>query len=151
VYHRGKVEKMTQRFELGRLAGLRLSAGPSAIVGSAILWVLLSGVAVLALALPPGVAIAGVLVAVLLHWASDIVYQLGHACAAQATRHPMIGIRLWWLLSTAVYPRDEEPLRAALHMRRALGCVRHRRAVCHCPVSKKNSTAGTTRMPMREE
>jgi hypothetical protein len=112
---------MAQRYELGRLAGLRLTAGPSAIVGSAALWVLLSSVAVLALGISIGGAVVGSLVAVLLHWASDIVHQLGHARAARATGHPMIGIRLWWLLTASIYPRDEGQLPAAVHIRRALG------------------------------
>jgi hypothetical protein len=112
---------MARLYELGRLAGLRLTAGPSAIVGSAVLWALLSGVAAGALGVPPVAAIAGGLVAVLLHWGSDIVHQLGHAWVARVSGHPMIGIRLWWVLSTAIYPRDEPALPGAIHIRRALG------------------------------
>jgi hypothetical protein len=112
---------MARLYELGRLAGLRLTAGPSAVVGSAVLWALLSGVAAGALGVPPVAAIAGGLVAVLLHWGSDIVHQLGHAWVARVSGHPMIGIRLWWLLSASIYPRDEGPLPAAVHIRRALG------------------------------
>jgi hypothetical protein len=116
----GKVEEMAYRYELGRLAGLRLTAGPSAIVGSALLWVILSNMA-LWLGVPAGAAIGGGLVAVLLHWGSDIVHQLGHARAARATGHPMIGIRLWWVLTASMYSPDEGPLPAAIHIRRALG------------------------------
>jgi hypothetical protein len=111
---------MGYRYELGRLASLRLTAGPSAIVGSALLWVALGTIG-LWLGAPVGAAIGGGLLAVLLHWGSDIVHQLGHARAARATGHPMIGIRLWWLLTASVYPRDEGPLPAAVHIRRALG------------------------------
>jgi hypothetical protein len=86
---------MAQSYDLGWVATLRLTAAPSAIGGSVLLWVLLSGIAALGLGVPPVAAVAGGLVAVLLHWGSDIVHQLGHARAARATGHPMIGIRLW--------------------------------------------------------
>ena len=33
----------------------------------------------------------------------------------------MTGIRLWWLLGFSLYPPDEGPLPAAVHIRRALG------------------------------
>ena len=111
---------MAQTYKLGRVSGLRLTADSSAIVGSLLLWVLLGGIAALGLGVPPVGAVAGSLVAVLLHWASDIVHQLGHARAARATGHPMIGIRLWWLLSASIYP-PEGVLPASVHIRRALG------------------------------
>jgi hypothetical protein len=112
---------MVQSYDLGRVASLQLTAAPSAIVGSILLWVLLGGFAALGLGVSPVAAVMGGLVAVLLHWASDIVHQLGHARAARATGHPMIGIRLWWVLSASIYPRDEGSLPAAVHIRRALG------------------------------
>jgi hypothetical protein len=111
---------MARLYELGALGGLRLTADRSAIVGSALLWLLLSG-AGLGLGLTLAAALTGGLAAVLLHWCSDIVHQLGHARAARSTGHPMIGIRLWWLLTSSIYPRDEGALPAAVHIRRALG------------------------------
>src|SRR4051794_37169132 len=98
---------MTQSRHLGNLAGLRLTAAPSAIAGSLILWALLSVVAAAALGVSPIAAVVGGALAVLLHWLSDIAHQLGHAWAARRTGHPMIGIRLWWVLSASIYPRDE--------------------------------------------
>lgn len=112
---------MTRTYHLGTLAGLRLTAGPSALAGSALLWALLSGIAAVALRVPLAAAIVGSLVAVLLHWASELAHQLGHATAARATGHPMTGVRLWWLLGMSRYPRDEGSLPAAVHIRRALG------------------------------
>ncbi|HEY4721741.1 MAG TPA: hypothetical protein VII92_07840, partial [Anaerolineae bacterium] len=35
--------------------------------------------------------------------------------------YPMIGIRYWGVLSTAVYPADEPALPASIHIQRALG------------------------------
>lgn len=111
---------MTRSRDLGNLAGLRLTTAPSAIAGSLILWALLSVIGV-ALDLSPVAAVVGGLIAVLLHWLGEIVHQLGHAWAARRTGHPMIGIRFWWVLSASIYPRDEGPLPAAVHIRRALG------------------------------
>jgi hypothetical protein len=107
--------------DVGQVAGLRLSANLSAIMGSLLLWILLSGIGILGLGMPPATTIAGGLIAVVLHWCSDIVHQLGHARAARATGHPMVGIRLWGVLSTSVYPSDEGSLPASVHVRRALG------------------------------
>jgi Zn-dependent protease len=106
---------------LGTIAGLRLSAGPSALVGTLLLWSILAGVGIAALRLPIATAVAAGLAAVALHWASDIAHQLGHAFAARRTGYPPRGIRLWWVLSTILYPRDEPPLPASIHIRRALG------------------------------
>jgi len=63
------------------------------------------------------------LVATLLYWVSVIVHHLGHAYAAHRTGYPMIGIRLgnYAVFGTSLYPEDEEPLAAGIHIRRALG------------------------------
>ena len=110
-------------YKLGKVAGLSLTAEPLAIVGSILLFVLLGSVAIFSLNLPIGVAVVGSLLAVLLHWVSDIVHHLGHARAARQTGYPMIGIRLgkWGLLGTSLYPPDEQALPATIHIRRALG------------------------------
>ena len=110
-------------YRLGRVAGLDLTAMPLAIVGSSLLLVLLSGIAITVLRMPVGEAIAGGLIAVVLHWVSDIAHHLGHAWAARRTGYPMTGIRLgtWGLLGTSVYPSDEPALPAAIHIRRAWG------------------------------
>jgi hypothetical protein len=107
--------------KLGQIAGLKLSAIPSAIVGSMVLWIVLSGVAVVLLRLSPVSAVIGGLVAVALHWISEVVHQFGHAWAARRVGHPMTGIRFWGVLSTSLYPSDEPPLPATIHIRRALG------------------------------
>ena len=65
--------------------------------------------------------VIGAVMAVVLHWASEFVHQLGHAWAARRVGYPMTGIRFWGVLSTSLYPSDELPLPAALHIRRALG------------------------------
>jgi len=107
--------------KLGQVAGLKLSAIPSAIVGSIVLWVALSGVAILWLKLPFATAVIGGLAATALHWASEVVHQIGHAWAARRVGHPMTGIRFWGVLGTSLYPPDEVSLPATIHIRRALG------------------------------
>jgi hypothetical protein len=108
-------------FELGKVGGLRLSARPSAVVGFFLLWVLLSGVGALVFEVPLVEAIVGGLVAVLLHYGSEIVHNLGHAWAAHRTGYPMTGVRLFGLLGGSLYPEDEPELPADIHIRRALG------------------------------
>ena len=108
---------------LGRLAGLKLSAVPLALVGSLLLLALLSGIAIGFLELPVGQALSGSLLAVILHWVSTLVHHLGHAWAARRTGYPMIGIRFGTLgvLATSRYPPDEQTLPAKIHIQRALG------------------------------
>jgi hypothetical protein len=112
-----------KEYKLGRLAGLKLTAVPFALVGSILLLALLSSLAIGVLNLPRGEAIGGSLLAVILHWASTLAHHLGHAWAARRTGYPMTGIRfgMWGLLATSLYPPDEQTLPAKIHIRRALG------------------------------
>ena len=107
--------------KLGQVAGLKLSALPSAIIGSIVLWVVLSGVAILLLKLSLVSAVIGGLMAVALHWTSEVVHQTGHAWAARHVGYPMTGIRFWGVLSTSLYPSNVPSLPTAIHIRRALG------------------------------
>ena len=69
-----------------------------------------------------GTAVLMGLAALILHWFSEFVHQLGHAVARRGENgHPMIGIRFWGLLSTALYPNDEPPLPADVHIRQRAG------------------------------
>jgi Zn-dependent protease len=91
------------------------------ISSSIALWAVLAALAALLLQIQAGTAVAMGLAALILHWFSEFVHQLGHAVAAQRTGHPMIGVRFWGLLSTSLYPEEEPPLPADVHIRRALG------------------------------
>ncbi len=106
---------------LGQVVGVRLSAAPSAFAGSALLWQGLSALGTLLLQQPLGAAILLGLAAVLLHWLADLWHQGGHAWAAHRAGHPMVGVQLWGILSTSVYPPGEPALPKAIHIRRVLG------------------------------
>ena len=110
-------------YKLRSLAGLRLRAVPFALVGSTLLLIVLSAIAIGILNLPAGGAIVGSLLAVLLHWLSTMAHHLGHAWAARRTGYPMTGIRFGTLgvLATSMYPADEPALPANIHIQRALG------------------------------
>jgi len=81
-------------FKLGRLAGLDLRARPSALAGSIVLWPTFCtiGIELLNFSFPK--ALITSLIAVALHWISEILHNLGHAWAARRTGYPMIGVQL---------------------------------------------------------
>lgn len=112
---------MSGEIKLGRLAGLQLSALPSAVISAIGLWTLLTMLAAVIIPLPIGAAIVGGLIAAVLHYVSETLHQLGHALAAKRTGYPMTGIRFWFVLSTSIYPSDEPSLPGRIHIRRALG------------------------------
>ena len=107
---------------LGTLAGLRLTAIPTAILGSIVVYVVAIGLMAL-FNIPIGPALLGGLIVVILHWFSELVHQLGHAWAARRTGYPMVGIRFgtMWVFSASLYPPDEPALPAKVHLRRATG------------------------------
>lgn len=113
--------KMNNEYTIGKIAGLQLSATPSAIIGLIVLWVILSGLAIALLQLTSIEAIVGGLIAALLHIISELIHQFGHALAARGTGYPMQGVRLWLIFGSSIYPDDEPELPAQMHVRRALG------------------------------
>lgn len=112
-----------REYQLGSVAGVRLSATPPALAGSLLLLAVLCGIAIGVIGLPLSAAIGGCIALVILHWVGEIIHQLGHAWVAGRVGYPMVGIRLgtFGLLSTSVYPRDEPALPGRIHIRRALG------------------------------
>jgi Zn-dependent protease len=103
------------------VGGLMVRARPSAFAASLALWLVAITVGYVVLNLSPLEAFVGGTLVVVAHWFGEIIHQLGHALAARSTGHPMIGIRLWGLLSSSIYPRGEGKLPASVHIRRALG------------------------------
>jgi hypothetical protein len=86
-----------------------------------VLWVLLGLVGIYLLNFSLLKALALALAAVVLHWTSEILHQIGHATAARSTGYSMVGIHFWGLLSSSRYPPDEPVLPRSVHVRRALG------------------------------
>lgn len=64
--------------------------------------------------------IAGIL-AMIIHWLSEFFHQYGHFFAAKQVGKPSIGIRTWWVLAATRYPQDEGELVPQIHIRRAIG------------------------------
>jgi hypothetical protein len=111
-----------REYPLGSFVGLKITALTVFVPASLGIWLVTTLIALL-LNLAVGEAIVAGFACTALYWLSELNHQLGHAWAARRTGHPMIGIRFGTLLifSTSVYPLDEPPLPAAIHIRRALG------------------------------
>lgn len=107
--------------KLGSVLGLEVSARPSAFLVYGVLGGLVATYAAVRLNLrwPASFTLAGVCVG--LHVLSVLVHHLGHATAAAAVGYPMRGIRFYGPLGSSVYPNEEPPLPANVHIRRALG------------------------------
>ena len=110
-----------KRIEFGNVAGLRLTIYPSVWVAASWMWLVLTLIAIFTLRLPVIQAQVGALVAVVLHFASEIVHQIGHSLAARRTGYPMLGVAFRGPLGLSVYPEDEPPLPGRIHIQRALG------------------------------
>ena len=104
-----------------KVLGLNIEITVSSIIGSIILFIVFTGLALAALQLLiPGALIWG-LVAVGLYWIGEFLHQYGHFMAGRRVGYPMTGVRLWWFFGASVYPKDEPTLPASTHIQRALG------------------------------
>ncbi len=114
---------MNREIRLFSFYGLTVTLIPAFFAGSAILLVLFSLIGTLALGLPVAQSVIGAGLAATLMWMSELIHQFGHAVAARAVGHPMIGISLgrYLFLGGSVYPTDEEDLTPTIHMLRATG------------------------------
>jgi hypothetical protein len=112
-----------KEYQLGKAARLQWTMTPAAILGSLGLWLVIVALMTVVFNLPIGPALLGGIIAVILHWFSEVVHQLGHAWAARRTGYPMTGVRFgtFGIFATGLYPADEPALPANLHIRRAIG------------------------------
>jgi hypothetical protein len=108
-------------YRLGSIGGVKITARLSAIIASIALWAIATEVATTFFGATLAAGILLGLIVTALHWLSDLLHQAGHAIAARRTGYPMTGLRLWFLLSSGLYPLDEPELPARTHARRALG------------------------------
>jgi hypothetical protein len=109
------------KFALGDLYNLEISAKPSALVGFIAVWIILGAIGFFVLRLTFLECILGGFICACLHWLSELVHHLGHAGAARRTGYPMRGVRFVHVLALSLYPRDEPELSGKIHIRRALG------------------------------
>lgn len=112
---------MRRQTKLFRAQDVDISADETALAGAGVLWLLFSLVGLKFFRLRPAAALTGGLLAVVLHFASEIWHQLGHARAARQAGYPMERIEMWAVLGTSVYPEDEGLLPDRVHVQRALG------------------------------
>jgi len=113
-----------QDIRLGKVGGMEIALAPGFYVATvALLGVfLVVGVGFFHRSVPN--ALAGSFLLVLLHWLAETWHNYGHFVAARNTGFPMVGVRLgtaMLVFGTSVYPDEEQPLSAAVHIRRALG------------------------------
>jgi hypothetical protein len=111
----------TRPISLGHRFGLDLTLRPSAFGWAALLLLALIGLGAWWFKFPPPFAAAFGLLALAIHYASELSHQLGHAAAARRAGWPMSGLHFFTVLAVGRYPKDEPELPAEIHIRRALG------------------------------
>ncbi|KAA3664784.1 MAG: hypothetical protein DWQ04_03935 [Chloroflexi bacterium] len=112
---------MRKKYTLLQIGNIPITTTQLALVSSLVLWIVFALIGALGFQLSLGSSILGGLLAMVLHWVSELLHQLGHAWVASRVGYPMREIRLLHLLAGSVYPRDEPDLPAKIHIRRALG------------------------------
>jgi hypothetical protein len=112
---------MKSEYELGSIAGLRLSAQPSFFTDRFLFMVTLAILGRFVFKLSRPGALFGALVAVVLDAFVILFHGLGHAWMAKRAGWPMTGINFWGLFGTTIYPPDEPELPPSVHLRRAVG------------------------------
>src|ERR1700753_4017302 len=104
-----------------KFLGLDIQITSSGMIGSLILLIVFTGLALAALQLSILGALVWGLVAVLLYWSGEFLHQYGHLGAGRRVGYPLTGMQTWWVFARSLYPADEPTLPAAVHIRRALG------------------------------
>lgn len=110
-----------KRWQLGTVLGVEVWFTQSSQLLSLLLWLLFGVATAVWLKLPWGMAVGVGGTAVLLHWLGELLHQLGHAWVARRVGYPMRKLVSWLVLFGSSYPKDEPPLHATIHIRRALG------------------------------
>jgi hypothetical protein len=103
------------------IMGINVQFNQSGLIGTIILWLILTGLAWWLLPLSTGQVVLFGVVATFLHWFGEFLHQMGHALVARRLGYPMQRICAWYVLAAGLYPKDEPPLPAEIHIQRALG------------------------------
>lgn len=112
---------MNKVYSLGSVAGLKLLARPSAFLGFILLWLGLTSFTWRLIGFSIDQALAAGLACAFLHYASELIHNIGHAWAARRVKRPMEGVLYWGILATSLYPEDEKKVTPRQHIQRALG------------------------------
>ena len=112
---------MRKKFTFLTIGNIPITTTQPALIVSFALWVIFALIGLIVFDLSVSNSIFGGVAAVLLHWVSDVLHQLGHGWVAKKVGYPMREIRLLHILAASIYPRDEPELPAEIHIRRALG------------------------------
>jgi|GEM_PF-2112988 len=98
-----------------------VSVPRSGLIGSIILDVICTILALIFTNLTPLDALIVGILATSIHWFSDFIHQYGHFFAAKQVGKPATGLRVWWILGTTRYPENEGQLSPQTHAKRAIG------------------------------
>ena len=113
-----------QDIRVGRIAGMEISLAPGFYIATVLVGAIFFLMGIALFHKSPRNALVGAFALVLMHWVSETWHNFGHFTSARHTGFPMVGVRLgtaMLVFGTSIYPVDEPPLSAAVHIRRALG------------------------------
>ena len=110
-----------KRWQLGKILGVEIWFSQRSLLLSGLLWLIFTVATVVWLRQSWGMAVVLGGTAVILHWLGELVHQLGHAWVARRVGYPMRKLVSWLVLFGSLYPKNEPPLHARIHIRRALG------------------------------
>ncbi len=112
---------MKKKFRIGKIGNLDIYLKKNVLMAAIVLLAVYPLTAHFLLNYDLGKSLLAGSIAVLAHYASELIHQLGHHRAATKTGYPMIGIVFLWVLAYSLYPKDEPELPAEIHLKRAYG------------------------------
>lgn len=112
---------MKQETPLFKFLDMPVSVHRSAVIGSLIMVIVLTGAAMTLAELSVREAIIAAIIALLLHWFAVLVHNYGHFVVAKRIGHPSTGLLLRLVFARVNYPDDEGELSPQIHLKRALG------------------------------
>ncbi|MCB8929095.1 MAG: hypothetical protein H6652_26105 [Ardenticatenaceae bacterium] len=110
-----------KRWQLGQIQGITIWFTLNSLLLSGLLWLIFAAAGTLLFELSLGQAVVVGFTAVLLHWLGDLLHHMGHGWVARRLGYPMQSVMSWLVLFSSRYPKDEPPLHATIHIKRALG------------------------------
>ena len=109
------------RKPIATISGTKFYFAQSAVISSIILWIIFAAICIGLLSWDILIALIFSTLALILYWVGGILHHIGHIIAAKQAGYPMEAVRLWMLIGTDIYPKDEPELPADTHLYRAIG------------------------------